>query len=208
MCAVERDCRINALTWDSANTVIACCDEDGVVQLYAAAHGRLVSELEVSPTHAATSVSFSPREDLLAVGAADSFLRIVDTERMVVKSVLRDHTDGITACSFNAGGALVASAAVDGLICIHSFEKRSEVSIFQFSSLSTNDVRFSPMRTNLLASAHDDGSVLVWDAALCKETNRFQEAHKGPVRCLAFSPVNHLLLCSAGRDSQVVFYDS
>ena len=61
-------------------------------------------------------------------------LRVIDIDKWSVKTVLRDHTDAVTACAFNVGGLLIASSGVDGMICIHSLEKRSEVSIFQFSS--------------------------------------------------------------------------
>jgi len=37
--------------------------------------------------------------------------------------------------------------------------------------------------------------------------HHFTNSHKGSVKSLAFSPLNRLLLCSAGSDGSVCFYD-
>lgn len=36
---------------------------------------------------------------------------------------------------------------------------------------------------------------------------QFTSDHKGPVKSLAFSPLNQLLLCSAGVDRNICFYN-
>jgi len=69
------------------------------------------------------------------------------------------------------------------------------------------DVTFSALRKNLLASASDDGSVCVWDVNTRTVFAPFRRAHKAPASGVCFSSVHGLLLCSAGLDKKIAFYD-
>ena len=62
----------------------------------------------------------------------------------------------------------------------------------------------------ILASAYDDGAVVVYDVKRQGRIASFVGAkagHSQAAACVAFSPVNAHLLASAGRDAKALFYD-
>ena len=88
--------------------------------------------------------------------------------------------------------------------------------------------RFSFTKRHILASAYQNGIICIWDLQhiVAKHKNagadegtakdsqptqnplRFKfSAHTNQCTGIAFSPVNNLLLCSAGLDSRIYFYD-
>ena len=70
------------------------------------------------------------------------------------------------------------------------------------SSTSFNNIKYS-----MVGASCDDGSVAFWDVHTAKELQTFGE-HKAPATGLAFSPVNEVLVASAGLDKRCVCYDT
>lgn len=68
-------------------------------------------------------------------------------------------------------------------------------------------IKFSPFMTNSLASAGIDGSVYVWDINTRQPSATFLSNHASRVNAIAFSSFNPVLMCSAGLDKNVNFYD-
>ncbi len=62
------------------------------------------------------------------------------------------------------------------------------------------------MDKSLLGAACDQ-SVMLFNTEVLKVDHAFIGSHTGRVRGVAFSPLNKLLLCSAGDDGHVCFYD-
>jgi len=108
---------------------------------------------------------------------------------------------------FSPDGTLIA-AARDGFVTI---EREDDGRFDHFSSdpfgsrVVVNDVTFSP-DGGRLATAHDDGSVRVWDTATGLETLTLK-GETGPVESVAFRPDGRRLL-SAGADGKVVVWDA
>lgn len=69
-----------------------------------------------------------------------------------------------------------------------------------------NEVKFSVLDRNILAAACDL-SLSIYNVDAMRADYHFTNTHKGSVKSLAFSPLNRLLLCSAGVDRSVSFYD-
>ena len=61
--------------------------------------------------------------------------------------------------------------------------------------------------TALLVSGGENAVVQLWDTVKVSAALSTLRTHTGAVTSLTFSPVNELLLCSAGTDAQIVFYD-
>ena len=68
-------------------------------------------------------------------------------------------------------------------------------------------LKFSNFQHELLGSACDDGDVEVWNIQSRSLHHTFAKAHTMSCTALTFSNVNHLLLCSAGLDQRILFYD-
>ena len=68
-------------------------------------------------------------------------------------------------------------------------------------------LRYSPFKSTHLAAVYDDGALVVWDTLLGAQHVMFDGAHSGPSTAVGFSPLNRLLMCTAGLDRRLVFYD-
>ncbi len=69
-------------------------------------------------------------------------------------------------------------------------------------------IKFSPFKQELLGAACDDGNVELWDVQRRAPYHVFPKSHTMSCTSLTFSTVNHLLLCSAGLDQRIQFYDT
>jgi WD40 repeat protein len=76
----------------------------------------------------------------------------------------------------------------------------------QKGSQGVKQVKFSPFKKNLLASAGVDGTVCVWDINSRQTTASFS-SHTSRVNSVTFSTGNPALLCSASLDQKINFYD-
>jgi WD40 repeat protein len=103
---------------------------------------------------------------------------------------------------FGAGARLLASAS-DDLTLWDVASGKKLATIAQPSWVTT--VAFSP-DLKLIATGHDDGTVLLWDIA-SHQLVREIEAHEQPVSSLAFSP-DGKRLASAGEDRLVLVWDT
>lgn len=70
------------------------------------------------------------------------------------------------------------------------------------------DVKFSPFRTNLLATSSDDSTVRLWEIAQGGAANGVTEqqkftGHSKKVTCLSFSPVVEELIASSSYDNSI-----
>jgi len=68
-------------------------------------------------------------------------------------------------------------------------------------------VKFSHISEHILGSGHDDGTVAVWDVNKSQILTKFEGKHIDACRGVVFSPVNNMLMGSAGLDKKVIFYD-
>lgn len=69
-------------------------------------------------------------------------------------------------------------------------------------------LKFSPFKKELLASACDDGSVELWDVQRRFLQHTFSRSHSMSCTSIAFSSVNQMLSCSGGLDKKMIFYDT
>ena len=60
----------------------------------------------------------------------------------------------------------------------------------------------------VLAASNEGGSVSFWDCNENKLVTQFKQQHSAPCTGLAFSPLNNILMLSAGLDKKCVCYDT
>ena len=54
---------------------------------------------------------------------------------------------------------------------------------------------------------HASRSLSIWDTETQTLRVSFEQAHTGPAVAVCYSPFNHLLMCTAGKDGKINFYD-
>jgi WD40 repeat protein len=69
----------------------------------------------------------------------------------------------LISVSFNRDNEFLASASQDGIICVRSVLKdKKDVMQFQETQRITM-IRFSHVKPYILASAHENGKISIWD---------------------------------------------
>lgn len=110
--------------------------------------------------------------------------------------------------SFSSNDQHIASGSGSGDLMIHSIAQNRAVSVMKRQrSQAIRSLQYSIFKPHLISTGYDDGSVVVWDVTREKEFAEFKGIHLAPCIGVRFSPVNHLLLSSAGLDKKLNFYD-
>ena len=118
----------------------------------------------------------------------------------------------MTSIAFNERDEYILSASRCGDILLHDVSNGSGTSICSSDSLTGSTskaihaIQYSPFRKGVAAVAGDECTVQLWDTARGVSVSQFTQ-HKAPVMGVCFSPVNDLLLCSAGLDKMLHFFD-
>jgi WD40 repeat protein/serine/threonine protein kinase len=168
-----------------------------------------------SPPGIIYSVAFSADNQTLASTLASSIddangsIYLWDLHTFTLKQTLRGHTNMTTGIAFSPDGKLLASVAgypynpTDiGKIFLWdlaSGAKRSELTGHD-SSVGFGGVTFSPSG-RLLATAHGDGSIRIWDLRTEQIVQKLQ-GHRGLVFAAKFSP-DAMQLANGGIDGTV-----
>lgn len=165
---------------------------------------------------------------MILFGCDDGMVGILNLKNKKVDLEYRDHDPAyqVKAVSFNCLDTLVASGSSDGEFIVRTLQTDvseeyglTEVigapAIFKDKSERSplNCCKFSYTKRHVLAVAFDSGVIKIFDFSSFisgKEENPLR--HRFTTHTLActgvtFSPVNNLLLCSAGLDGKIQFYD-
>lgn len=68
-------------------------------------------------------------------------------------------------------------------------------------------LQYSYTKKSLLAAVLDNGQVNLWDTNTRRLIQSFTDTHKAPVMGVAFSPINEMLMITAGLDKRINCYD-
>ncbi len=133
-------------------------------------------------------------------------MRLWDLKSKEQLKAFKGHTAAVQALALSSNDTHLASGSAAGQILLHSIVTNDEVGRLAAPAAVTA-LQYSPFRVSGLGSAHDDGTVAVWDCNTRSAIVSFAKAHNAPASTLAFSPVNRLLLASAGLDKRALFFD-
>jgi WD40 repeat protein len=177
---------------------------DGMLTRWSAANGSRIESFQLS-NQSLRALAHDPISGLLAVGASDHSIYLLDAQTLELKQTLNAaHTNSVFSLAFSTQGHFLLSGGRDAMLRVWDaragFTLHAELPAHWFT---VNHLVFSPDGA-LLATASRDKTIKIWDArdfTLLKviDTMRFG-AHLNSVNRLLWLP-DCLISCS---DDQTV----
>jgi protein NEDD1 len=209
---------VTALSWTTISNSLAAASARGTISLFSQGGAPLetMSSKDVGGDgERIKCLSFAAQSLSLCSGGSSAELKVWDCKRREVVKTYHGHKAAISACAYGDKDMLLASGSTSGDILVHMSSSPSTSDEPQRikngagkSSCAIRTVKFSPFRRSHLAAAGEEAVVELYDTARSDAPSLAQfTQHTGTVTGLAFSPVNELLLCSAGLDCRAHFYD-
>jgi WD40 repeat protein len=207
---------VTALSWTSVSNSLATASARGTISLFSqgGAHLESMSSRDSSGIEERVKcLSFASQSLSLCSGGSSTELRVWDCKRKEVLKTYHGHKATISACAYGDKDTLLASGSSSGDILVHSVggssdEPQRVKTCSSGSSDAIRTLKFSPFRRSHLAAAGERSVVELYDTARTDSPSLVQfTQHTGTITGVVFSPVNELLLCSAGLDGRVLFYD-
>ncbi|KAL2264404.1 hypothetical protein VTK26DRAFT_4872 [Humicola hyalothermophila] len=156
-------------------TLVASCSTDGLIRIWDTSTGQCLRTLVHEDNPAVTNVCFSPNGRFVLAFSLDSSIRLWDYVSGSVKKTYQGHTNK----GFSIGGCFgVLTDADDG---------NGE------DDTDGNELR----RQAFIASASEDGDIVMWDVGSKAVVQRLKAAHKGV--CF-WVDVHGGTMVSAGQD--------
>jgi WD40 repeat protein len=164
-------------------------------------HGYPV--INVIPSHAVTSVAFSPDGRQVVSGSMDNTVRIWDVQSTKQITLLQGHHEGVLSVSFSPDAALVASGSADGTIRVWDIQAppRSMELLDDSNSKPTEELVISLNGARLVSTAGKLGRV--WDMSTGQEI-AVLDGHTGIIWVVAFSPDSNGLRIVTGSGDKTV----
>jgi WD40 repeat protein len=152
------------------------------------------------------SFAVSPREALLALGASNGSVALVNAETGTTIGYCPGYGAGpVRGVAFNGEGTRVAAAEWRGMVRIWDVKTRRAVQTLNGHTEPVAAVRYSP-DNRLIASASHDQTVKIWDANDGRML-RTLNGHTSRLISVAFGPDSRLL-ASAGNDGLIKIWDT
>ncbi|KAL3103756.1 hypothetical protein niasHS_001358 [Heterodera schachtii] len=192
---LQDDFYLNLVDWSSQNMLSVGLNT--CVYLWSACNSQVVKLCDLSSENneSVTSVHWSERGDLLAVGTQKGFLQIWDTHAQKMLHNLKIHDMRIGCLAWNENA--ICSGSRDRFILhrdlrdIQRSEKRMNAHRQEVCGL-----KWSPNK-EYLASGGNDNQLLVWSLRRSEPIQTYTE-HNAAVKALAWSPHHPSILVSGG----------
>lgn len=194
---------LSSVAFSPDGQVLVTSGADKVVCLWRAADGALLDR--IAPEGGALCVALSPTGRELAVGCGDRRVRLYDTAG-ALRRVLEGHRDAPNTLAYSADGALLISAAGDGLALLWEAQSGELRTTLRGHQNAVRSVVVHPEGL-LAATGGVDGEIRLWrtgDGAL----RQVLTGHGGAVLRLAFAPDGATLASSAGDGGIIVWQPS
>ncbi len=174
--------------------------KSGKVALWKIGSGERVATVgnEVDQVLAA---DLSPDQTTVALGGPNRLVKFYNTKDGSLVRSNKKHTDWVTAIAYSPDGVYVASADRAGGITVWETATGAEAVTLPGHKTAVNALAFLP---GLLASAGQDGTVVLWDVAEGKERKKWT-AHPGGCEFVDFTTDGKIVTC--GRDKLAKVWD-
>ncbi|MEM6402860.1 MAG: WD40 repeat domain-containing protein, partial [Cyanobacteria bacterium P01_D01_bin.116] len=204
----EHNCHITALAFNNTGNILATgsASADATIKLWDINNGNCFWTLN-GHNLIIKSLAFSPDDKILASGSADKTIRFWNVDNGKCCQILQNHTDEISQIVFSPNGILISNS-YDQSIKFWDIDKSKVIRTLQGFDNSIRSVSFHP-ESNILASAHRDGKIIIWNHITDNvETLHVTslKGHKNFVASVAFSPDGKTLV-SGSQDQTVKLWD-
>eukprot|EP01102_Stenamoeba_stenopodia_P015154 TRINITY_DN5139_c0_g1_i2.p1 TRINITY_DN5139_c0_g1~~TRINITY_DN5139_c0_g1_i2.p1 ORF type:complete len:477 (-),score=88.43 TRINITY_DN5139_c0_g1_i2:30-1460(-) len=193
---------INDIKFNVMGSIFATGSNDKIIKLWDARSGALRSKLSGS-VQSVMYVSFSPNEEMVLGAGNDNAVRTWSVEQCRQRHTLTGHTAKVYAAEFTSDSSRVVSGSHDRTLKVWDLAKGyCTRTIFCFSSC--NDLAINSAGS-VIASAHLDGSVRLWDIRQ-GDAIRDLAIHQKPITsCAISSDGRHVITLS--RDNTMKMTD-
>ncbi|KAL4502999.1 hypothetical protein ABPG72_014228 [Tetrahymena utriculariae] len=198
---------VNCVVWNHNNLVLASCGNDGKIVLSnSRKQGNLIQfDDDIQNSSPLTSIQFTSASTKLASGGSNGRVKIYDLKNQCIAKTYSNHFGGVTCVDWHQNDYILASSSQVGDIFLYNTENDQQVATFSENN-SVQQIKFSPLRNNQLASCCGDGRVSFWDVNTKQQIAVFQN-HQSKVNSVTFSPHNRVLAVSASLDATINLYD-
>eukprot|EP00457_Paulinella_chromatophora_P002951 gb/GEZN01002956.1/.p1 GENE.gb/GEZN01002956.1/~~gb/GEZN01002956.1/.p1 ORF type:complete len:596 (-),score=32.86 gb/GEZN01002956.1/:363-2150(-) len=188
------DFYLNLVDWSSQNILAVALGAR--VYLWSPCTGNVSKLCDLGAEDDVTSVSWSLRGDILAVGTRTGGVQLWDTGKMQFIRLLDGHFARVGALSWSS--QLLASGSRDRFIFLRDRRSpQSRCAVLARHSQEVCGLKWSPDEANL-ASGGNDNKLLIWNVRASDPTVHFEGEHNAAVKAIAWSPHQHGLIASGG----------
>jgi len=147
-----------------------------------------------------------PTKGLVATGSKDSQIKLWDPRAGEAITTIFCHKNTVTRVKWSPDGQWLASGSRDQLVMLMDIRTMSVRNVFRAHQKEVTALCWHPETDALLASGGYDAAIHYWDThGSSKPIESLPNAHDGPVWCLAWQPLGHLLV-SGSHDYSTRFW--
>ena len=187
---------------------MATCADDGRICLNQAKTGKIVHEHR-NDRYPVLCLAFSSTSEYLVSGSEGGQVQVWDVRsRKLYFEICEDEFEHITGVGWKHNDKLLVAISSKGLVYVINFQQKSLQDKLQYDKTALRCLRFSYFKHNYVATGGESGLVAVWDIKENQLYHAFEKSsHSDVCTGIIFSPTNDLLLCSAGLDAKIQFFD-
>jgi WD40 repeat protein len=197
-----------SIAFNKDGTLLAAGSSDGGVRVWNVATRESVRVLS-DDGQEVSAVAFSLDGKKLASATGSGMVRLWDVSSWRSRTWSAKSGDSLVSLAFSRDRKLIATGDNSGTIVLWNAVTGKQVGGRPLSG-HTSEVRalaFSPVETELLASASEDETVRLWNVETHTQIGEALRDHKKAVDDVTFSPDGRLL-ASAGADNAVRLWDA
>jgi WD40 repeat protein len=197
--------KLNRVIIDAEGRRVAAGGRDGIVRIWDLGSGKLLRKLEDLKGKRIGGLDFSPSNRWIAATDDHGWLALWPLDSVGSPCLVHLSHQELFAAAFDETESFIAAAGADRVVLVwplHQPDARPR-ELFGHQDM-VGDVKFGP--GGVLASASDDGTIIIWDVGKQAIIKRLK-AHPGGVWDIAFDS-SRRWMATAGQDRKARIWDT
>jgi len=194
---------INAISFNLNGNLMVSCSQDKTIRLWDTGSWTLNATL-TGATQGINYACINVSDDLVLVCSNDKAARLWNVAGGRLRQTLTGHQGKVLCGSFLGTSGRVVTSGQDKSIRVWDINKGSGLKTMICYS-TCQDLTDIP-NSALVASAHLDGNIRLWDMTRWESFSMIEKAHDGHATCCVASSDGRWLL-TAGRDNVLHIYE-